>query len=192
MINCHQRCWQKTTYWLSSSDIYGKTYVFSHSVLCMGKMNQNPISAWKEEIEWFMNASQCLQLDRIDVDPMEFTPKIVIVHPGSHCILPRDDQLPKVKGTRRLVQYWRWPWVTTKDVTDASTSNQESTTKALWKFRKMIKLLRHDLSVFTTRRRWSSWIPYFGTDVCLKIRVFSALVNSNMAVLFAVRRWSQE
>ena len=33
---------------------------------------------------------------------------------------------------------------------------------------------------------------FFGADACLKIRVFSAVVNSNMAELFAKRRWSQE
>ena len=60
---------------------------------------------------------------------------------------------------------------------NGSTSNRDSTTKTLLKSR---------------RRRRSSWIQNFGTDVCLKIRVFSSLVNSNMAELFARRRWSPE
>ena len=37
----------------------------------MGMMNQSPISAWKEKIEWFLNSSQCRELDRIDGEPME-------------------------------------------------------------------------------------------------------------------------
>ena len=43
----------------------------------------------------------------------------------------------------------------------------------------------------STRRR-SSWIQYSGTVVCFTIRVFSALVNSSMAELFAMRRRFQE
>ena len=60
---------------------------------------------------------------------------------------------------------------------NGSTWNRESTTKTLLKSR---------------RRKRSSWIQNFGTDVFLKIRVFSSFVNSNMAELFAKRRWSQE
>ena len=41
--------------------------------------------------------------------------------------------------------------------------------------------------------RWlNSWLQNSGTDVCITSRVFSALVNSNMAELFAKRRWSQD
>ena len=74
MIDCHQRSWQRTT--LSADRAVqlstSKTYVFSCSVLCMGKTSQNPISARKEKIEWFMNSLQCRELDRIDGEPMEF------------------------------------------------------------------------------------------------------------------------
>ena len=34
------------------------------------------MSAWKEEIDWFMNSPQCRVLDRIDGEPMEFECKI--------------------------------------------------------------------------------------------------------------------
>ena len=57
MIDCHQRSWQRTilladrAVQLSTATIN----VFSDSVLCMGMMNQNPISAWTDKIEWFMN-----------------------------------------------------------------------------------------------------------------------------------------
>ena len=49
-----------------------KTYVFSDSVLCMGRNSENPLSAWKEKVDCFMNSSQCRELDRIDGEPMEF------------------------------------------------------------------------------------------------------------------------
>ena len=53
------------------------------------------------------------------------------------------------------------------------------------------RLLRHDPSA-VREEDGAVEIKNFGTDVCLKIRVLSALVNSNMAELFAKRRWSQE
>ena len=49
-----------------------KAYGFSDSVLCMGRIPDTPVSAWKEKIDWFMNSHQCLELDRIDGEPMEF------------------------------------------------------------------------------------------------------------------------
>ena len=38
----------------------------------MGRISENPVSAWKEKTDWFMNSSQCRELDRIDGAPMEF------------------------------------------------------------------------------------------------------------------------
>ena len=49
-----------------------KVYLFSDSVLCMGKTPFTPVSAWKEKIYWFMNSSQYRELDRINGEPMEF------------------------------------------------------------------------------------------------------------------------
>ena len=51
-----------------------KVYVFSDSVLCLGKMNENPRSkyAWEERLEWFKSSSEYRTLDRIDGDPIEF------------------------------------------------------------------------------------------------------------------------
>ena len=51
-----------------------KVYVFSDSVLCLGKMNENPRSniAWEERLEWFKSSSEYRTLDRIDGEPMEF------------------------------------------------------------------------------------------------------------------------
>ena len=50
-------------------------YVFSDSVLCLGKMNQNPESnsAWEQQLDWLKSSSQCRTLDTIDGEPMEFT-----------------------------------------------------------------------------------------------------------------------
>ena len=53
---------------------HAKVYVFSDSVLCLGKMNQNPESnsAWEEKLTWFKSSSQYRTLDTIDGEPMEF------------------------------------------------------------------------------------------------------------------------
>ena len=53
---------------------HAKVYVFSDSVLCLGKMNQNPISntVWERQLEWFKDSSQYRTLDTIDREPMEF------------------------------------------------------------------------------------------------------------------------
>ena len=49
-------------------------YVFSDSVLCLGKVNQNPTSntAWERQLDWVKDSSQCRTLDTIDGEPMEF------------------------------------------------------------------------------------------------------------------------
>ena len=53
---------------------HAKVYVFSDSVLCLGKMNQNPTSnsAWEEKLSWFKSSSKYRTLDTIDGEPMEF------------------------------------------------------------------------------------------------------------------------
>ena len=38
-----------------------EAYVFFDSVLCMGRILNTPVSAWKEKIRWFMNSSQCVE-----------------------------------------------------------------------------------------------------------------------------------
>ena len=49
-------------------------YVFSDSVLCLGKMNENPQSniAWEDRWEWFKSSPEYRALDRIDGQPIEF------------------------------------------------------------------------------------------------------------------------
>ena len=53
---------------------HAKVYVFSDSVLCLGKMNQNPTpnSAWEDKLTWFKSSSQHRTLDTIDGEPVEF------------------------------------------------------------------------------------------------------------------------
>ena len=51
-----------------------KVYVFSVSVLCLGKVNENPQSnyAWEDRLTWFKSSSEYKALDKIDGEPMEF------------------------------------------------------------------------------------------------------------------------
>ena len=53
---------------------HARVYVFSDSVLCLGKVNQNPTSntVWERQLEWFKNSPQNRTLDTIDGNPMEF------------------------------------------------------------------------------------------------------------------------
>ena len=54
--------------------LHKKVYVLSDSVLCLGKMNENPQSnyAWEDRLTWFKSSSEYRTLDRIDGEPMEF------------------------------------------------------------------------------------------------------------------------
>ena len=51
-----------------------KVYVFSDSVLCLGKIFENAQSndAWEERLGWFKSSPEYRNLDRIDGEPMEF------------------------------------------------------------------------------------------------------------------------
>ena len=53
---------------------HAKVYVFSDSVLCRGKMNENPQSntVWEDKLTWFKSSSQYRALETIDGEPMEF------------------------------------------------------------------------------------------------------------------------
>ena len=46
----------------------------------MGKISENPVKAWKEKIDWFMNSSQRRELDQIDGEPMESEGKNPRIH----------------------------------------------------------------------------------------------------------------
>ena len=51
-----------------------KVYVFSDSVLCFGKMKENPQSniAWEDRLTWFKSSPEYRALHKIDGEPMEF------------------------------------------------------------------------------------------------------------------------
>ena len=51
-----------------------KVYVFSDSVLCLGKIHENPQSnsAWEDRLGWFKSLPKYRKFDRIDGEPMEF------------------------------------------------------------------------------------------------------------------------
>ena len=53
---------------------HAKVYVFADSVLCLGKMNENPQSnmAWEDRLTWFKSSPQHTTLDIIDGEPMKF------------------------------------------------------------------------------------------------------------------------
>ena len=54
--------------------LHTKVYVFSDSVLCFGKMNEDLQSniAWEDRLTWFKSSPEYRALDRIDGEPMEF------------------------------------------------------------------------------------------------------------------------
>ena len=51
-----------------------KVYVFSDSVLCLGRVHQHPQSnkAWKERIAWIITDKSYRNFDRINGEPTEF------------------------------------------------------------------------------------------------------------------------
>ena len=51
-----------------------KVYVFSDSVLCLGKIHENLQSndAWEQRLGWFKSSQVYRNFDRIDGEPMEF------------------------------------------------------------------------------------------------------------------------
>ena len=70
--------------WVSTSSLQGrayqhsivKVYVFSDSVLCLGKTGDNPVESWKKQIQWYSDNNYFSELNRIDGLSMEFEWKI--------------------------------------------------------------------------------------------------------------------
>ena len=54
--------------------LHTKIYLFSDSVLCLGKMNENRQSniAWEDRLTWFKSSPEYRALGKIDGEPMEF------------------------------------------------------------------------------------------------------------------------
>ena len=69
--------------------LHAKVYVFLDSVLCLGKVNQNPTSntAGEQQLDWFKDSSQYRTLDTIDGEPMEF--EWNISQDSLHCSLSK-------------------------------------------------------------------------------------------------------
>ena len=61
---------------------HAKVHVFSDSVVCLGKVSQNPASntVWEEQLSWFKDSPQYRTLDTIDGEPMEFEWNIFPIH----------------------------------------------------------------------------------------------------------------
>ena len=57
-----------------------KVYIFSDSVMCLGKIHENLQSntAWEERLAWFKSSQEYRNLDRIDGEPIEFEWNIFI------------------------------------------------------------------------------------------------------------------
>ena len=53
---------------------HAKVHVFSDSLLCLGKMNENPHSntVWEDKLTWFKRSPQYRALDSTDGQPTEF------------------------------------------------------------------------------------------------------------------------
>ena len=53
---------------------HAKVHVFSHSVLCLGNLNEKPQSStvWEDRLTWFKSSSEYRALHTIDGEPMEF------------------------------------------------------------------------------------------------------------------------
>ena len=60
--------------WVSTSSLHSrayqysiaKAYVFSDSVLCLGKMGDNPVESWKKQIHWYSDNNCFSEVNRID------------------------------------------------------------------------------------------------------------------------------
>ena len=63
----HSRAYQYST---------AKVYVFSDSVLCLGKMGDDPVESWKRPTQWYSDSNYFKELNRIDGQLVEFEWKI--------------------------------------------------------------------------------------------------------------------
>ena len=77
-VNFRERTWMSTS--ILCSRVYqitnAKAYVFSDSVLCVGKMGDDNIAAWKSNIKWYSENNHFKDMNRIDGMPTEFEWKI--------------------------------------------------------------------------------------------------------------------
>ena len=83
-----------------------KVHVFSDSVFCLGKMNENPQpkTVWEDKLMWFKSSSEYRALDRIDGEPMEFEWNIF---PGFTTLQLCNSPRVPVKNERRARRMYR-------------------------------------------------------------------------------------
>ena len=75
----------KDCLWMSTSILCSRAcqitnaiaYVFSDSVLCVGKMGSDLFATWKSKIKWYSENKHFKDLNRIDGMPTEFEWKIL-------------------------------------------------------------------------------------------------------------------
>ena len=80
-INCEDFPWKQLSLVNDEEVIslsHAKVHVFSDSVLCLGKVSQNPASntVWEEQLSWFEDSPQYRTLDTTDGEPVEFEQNI--------------------------------------------------------------------------------------------------------------------
>ena len=63
---------RKKACWITNANVY----VFSDSVLCVGKMGDDPIATWKSKIKWYSENNHFKDMNRIDGMQAEFEWKI--------------------------------------------------------------------------------------------------------------------
>ena len=61
-------------WWTSHQSLVHKGLRILRFCMCLGKMNENPLSnyAWEDRLTWFKSSPEYRALDRIDGEPMEF------------------------------------------------------------------------------------------------------------------------
>ena len=67
LINFQDLRWVSTSLLHSRAYQYStaKVYVFSDSVLCLGKLGDNPVGSWKKPIQWYSDNNYFSELKRI-------------------------------------------------------------------------------------------------------------------------------
>ena len=78
LINFLDLRWASTSLFHSRAYQYAtaKVYVLSDSMLCLGKMGDNPVESWKKQIQWYSDNNYFSELNRIDGQLVEFEWKI--------------------------------------------------------------------------------------------------------------------
>ena len=89
-----------------------KVYVFSDSVLCLGKIHENSQSntAWEQRLEWFKTTPGYRTLDRIDGEPMalsetpeNFTGRIIFMSMFNDNLMGSKDNKIECESNAQLV-----------------------------------------------------------------------------------------